>query len=213
MNEMKNSGIEWIGEIPVEWNIYRIGDLYTLRNEKVSDEDYPPLSVTMKGILPQLETAAKSDDHNNRKLVKKGDFAINSRSDRRGSCGISEYDGSVSLINTILTPREEMNPRYFNWVFHTEQFADEYYKWGHGIVNDLWTTKWQDMKKIMIVFPPLEEQELIANYLDTQCNMLDIIIGSIGARTLERNSLVDDLEAYEKSLIYEVVTGKRRVVE
>ena len=99
---MKNSGIPWIGEIPSHWKSDTIGSLYSLRSEKVSDKDYPPLSVTKNGVVPQLETAAKTDDGDNRKLVKKGDFAINSRSDRRGSCGISELDGSVSLINTVL---------------------------------------------------------------------------------------------------------------
>ncbi len=71
MIPMKPSNAEWLGDIPEEWNVARIGDFYKLRNEKVSDEDYAPLSVTMKGIVPQLATAAKSDDHNNRKLVKK----------------------------------------------------------------------------------------------------------------------------------------------
>ena len=112
MREMKDSGELWLGTIPARWNQANIDTLYTLRNEKVSDKDYPPLSVTVQGIVPQLETAAKTDAHDDRKLVRKGDFAINSRSDRRGSCGISDYDGSVSLINTILTPRGEMNPRY-----------------------------------------------------------------------------------------------------
>ena len=99
---MKDSGIPWVGKTPEYWKVGRIGGLYELRNQKVSDKDFMPLSVTMKGILPQLETAAKTNDGDNRKLVRVGDFAINSRSDRRGSCGISDYDGSVSLINTIL---------------------------------------------------------------------------------------------------------------
>lgn len=103
MREMKDSGIEWVGAIPQDWQLSKIGSLYTQRNEKVSDKDYQPLSVTMQGILPQLATAAKTDDEDNRKLVRVGDFAINSRSDRRGSCGISPLDGSVSLINIILT--------------------------------------------------------------------------------------------------------------
>lgn len=113
MRTMKDSGIEWIGEIPESWDIGQIGHLYDERKEKVSDRDYSPLSVTMKGIVPQLSTAAKTDAHDDRKLVRKGDFAINSRSDRKGSCGISAYDGSVSLINTILSPRNEMNPQYY----------------------------------------------------------------------------------------------------
>ena len=127
--QMKDSGIEWIGDIPADWNIVRIGTQYTERKTKVSDTEYPPLSVTKKGILPQLETAAKTDAHDDRKLVCKGDFAINSRSDRRGSCGISAYDGSVSLINTILCPRDEMNPEYYDWLFHSTMFSDEFYKW------------------------------------------------------------------------------------
>ena len=157
---MRDSGVEWIGPVPEEWRVDRIGSFYDHRNEKVSDKDYPPLSVTMKGVVPQLETAAKSDDGDNRKLVCKGDFAINSRSDRRGSCGISAYDGSVSLINTILTPRGEMNPGYYNWLFHTPLFADEFYKWGHGIVDDLWTTRWSEMKRIAIPVPPLSERRV-----------------------------------------------------
>lgn len=158
MREMKNSGVEWIGEIPNDWNIVKISNQYTERKTKVSDEDYMPLSVTMKGILPQLSTAAKTNAHDDRKLVCIGDFAINSRSDRRGSCGISDYDGSVSLINTVLFPRDKMNPQYYNWMFHSTMFSDEFYKWGHGIVDDLWTTNWQDMKKIQIPMPSLDEQ-------------------------------------------------------
>ena len=89
-SKMKDSGIEWIGAIPCAWEISTIGSLYTQRNEKVRDKDYPPLSVTKQGVLPQLETVAKTDNGDNRKLVRAGDFAINSRSDRRGSCGISQ---------------------------------------------------------------------------------------------------------------------------
>ena len=98
---MKDSGVEWLNSVPSNWDISRIGELYSMRNTKVSDTDYQPLSVGKMGVVPQLEHAAKSDDGDNRKLVLKGDFAINSRSDRRNSCGISEYDGSVSLINTV----------------------------------------------------------------------------------------------------------------
>lgn len=175
---MKDSGAEWIGMIPDNWETGKIGQLYKERREKVSDEDFPPLSVTMKGIVPQLSSAAKSDDHNNRKKVCKGDFAINSRSDRRGSCGISEYEGSVSLINTVLAPRKSMDPRYYNWVFHTSKFSDEYFKWGHGIVDDLWTTGWQDMKRIIIPVPSPAEQEKIADFLEEQCTEIDKLYNS-----------------------------------
>jgi len=203
-SEMKHSGYEWLGYIPSHWTCTKIGALYKVRNQKVSDKDFPPLSVTMKGILPQLETAAKTNDGDNRKLVRRGDFAINSRSDRRGSCGISDYDGSVSLINTVLTPTGQMNARYYNWLFHTIQFADEFYRCGHGIVDDLWTTTWQEMKKIVIPTPSLDEQELIANYLDVR-------VAEIESCICEKKKEIEAFEAYKKSIIFEYVTGKKEV--
>ena len=204
--EMKETGLKWLGQIPEDWHLVRIGSQYTERRTKVSDTEYAPLSVTMKGILPQLSTAAKTDAHDDRKLVCKGDFAINSRSDRRGSCGISPMDGSVSLINTILTPREEMDPQYYDWLFHSTMFSDEYYSWGHGIVDDLWTTGWQDMKKIMIPEPSLEEQARIAAFLDRKCAEMDSVIAAT-QRTIE------EYKALKQSIITDAVTkgvrGKR----
>lgn len=199
MAMMKSSNTEWLGDIPAEWDVAQIGNYYELRNEKVCDYDFEPLSVTMKGIVTQLATAAKSDDHSNRKLVKKGDFVINSRSDRRGSCGISPLDGSVSLINTVMEPRGKMNPQYYNWLFHTEQFADEFYKWGHGIVDDLWTTRWQEMKKILIVAPSLDEQQAIADYLDETCSKIDEIIA-------EAKASIDEYKLLKESVITNITT-------
>ena len=210
MREVKYSGAEWIGDIPTGWEITKIGNVYSERRTKVSDRDYRPLSVTNKGILPQLSTAAKTDAHDDRKLVKIGDFAINSRSDRRGSCGISPYEGSVSLINTILSPRIEMYAQYYNWLFHSSLFADEFYKWGHGIVDDLWTTNWQDMKKIIIPLPPISEQKRIAAYLDSECSEIDALI----SRT--RESIVE-YKKMRNAVIAEAITkgvrGKRAVKE
>lgn len=189
MRKMRDSGIAWIGVIPQDWQLSKIGSLYTQRNEKVSDKDYQPLSVTMQGILPQLATAAKTDDGDNRKLVRVGDFAINSRSDRRGSCGISPLDGSVSLINIILTPRTAMHPGYYNWLFHTTLFADEFYKWGHGIVADLWTTRWQEMKSITVPVPEYAEQERIAAFLDAECAEIDTVLEKTRASIEEYKKL------------------------
>ncbi len=196
---MKDSGIEWIGEIPEGWEVGQIGQLYSERRTKVSDKDYPPLSVTMKGILPQLSTAAKTDAHDDRKLVCKGDFAINSRSDRRGSCGISEQDGSISLINTVLKPRGEMNPGYYNWLFHTSMFADEFYKWGHGIVDDLWTTGWSDMKKIGVPVPSKCEQKQLAEHLNVECSHIDSILS-------KTCSSIEEYKKLKQSVITQAVT-------
>lgn len=200
----KNVTATWFESIPENWSLAKINDVYTIRNVKVSDRDYEPLSVTMKGIVHQLETAAKTNAHDDRKLVKKGDFVINSRSDRRGSCGISEFDGSVSLINTVLAPKSRMCSDYYNWLFHTEQFADEFYKWGHGIVDDLWTTGWQEMKKIVIPFPPLDEQKLIADYLNEHCKKISRLIKT-------KQEQLELLENTKRSIIFEYITGKKEV--
>ena len=197
--KFKDSGIEWIGRIPETWEVTKLNTLYTQRIEKVSDKDYPPLSVTMQGILPQLENAAKTNNGDDRKLVRVGDFAINSRSDRRGSCGISPYEGSVSLINIILKPRNEMNPRYYNWLFHSSLFSDEFYKWGHGIVDDLWTTRWQEMRNITVPSPTMEVQQRIADYLDEKCGEIDLLMGL-------QVQMIEKLKAYKLSVITEAVT-------
>ncbi|QLI05721.1 type I restriction/modification system, specificity subunit [Candidatus Campylobacter infans] len=195
----KNSGIAWIGEIPKHWEVTKINHLYSQRNQKVSDKDFEPLSVTKKGILPQLENAAKTDNGDNRKLVKIGDFVINSRLDRRGSCGISKFNGSVSLINIVLEPRQNMNSKYFDWLFHTTLFADEFYKYGNGIVDDLWSTRWGNMKNILVPYPPLNEQERIAEFLDKKCASIDSSIENLEQK-------IKSLAEYKKALITQCVT-------
>ena len=95
------------------------------RKEKVSDKDYAPLSVTKQGIFPQLENVAKTNDGDNRKLVKDGDFVINSRSDRKGSSGVSGLDGSVSLINIVLQPRKVLFGPFCNYLLKSYGFIEE----------------------------------------------------------------------------------------
>ena len=73
-DEYQNSGAQWLGEVPKTWELTRLGTRFIERRTKVSDVDYPALSVTKQGILPQLENAAKTKDGDNRKLVKAGDF-------------------------------------------------------------------------------------------------------------------------------------------
>lgn len=198
MREMKDSGVQWLGMIPKAWDLDKIVSLYSERSTKVSDRDYPALSVTKQGIVPQLESAAKTDNGNNRKLIKKNDFVINSRSDRRGSCGISEYEGSCSLINTVLAPKNNMINQYYNYLFKTELFADEFYKWGNGIVDDLWSTKWSGMKNIMVPFPPLEDQRVIVDYLDIKCTQIDTIIA-------KEQAVIEKVQEYRQSIITETV--------
>ena len=179
-NELIDSGVEWIGKIPSSWEVKRVGSEYKVRTQKVNDNDYLPLSVTKltEGIVPQMENVAKSDAHDDRKLVLKGDFVINSRSDRKMSCGVSKYDGSVSLINTVLEPTSEISSDFTHYLLKNYAFAEEFYRWGHGIVADLWTTNASDLKRISIPVPSQIEQEKIVASLDKKVSQIDTLISN-----------------------------------
>ena len=151
-------------------------ELFAERNTKVSDKEYPALSVGKMGIVPQLDTAVKTDNGDNRKLICKGDFAINSRSDRKGSSGISKYDGSCSLIITVLKPHHELNGRFYHYLLRSHYFVEEFYRNGHGLVADLWTTKWEEMRNIYVPVPPRAEQDQIVRYLDWQVSRINKLI-------------------------------------
>ena len=201
MRDMIDSRVEWIGSIPASWQTLTIGSLFKVRNEKVNDTDYPPLSVTKGGIVPQMENVAKSDANDNRKMVLTNDFVINSRSDRKQSCGVSSLDGSVSLINTVLYPAKDapIVPAYLNYLLKNYGFAEEFYRWGHGIVADLWTTRWQEMKSILLPMPSMEEQQQILDTISDQTDKVDALIGNVQAQ-------IEKLKAYKTSIITEAVT-------
>ena len=177
-SQYKDSGSKWLGRVPAHWSLVRIGTQTVLRSEKGSDKDFQPLSVTKRGVVPQLETAAKTDDGDNRKIVRKGDFVINGRSDRKGSSGVSDRDGSVSLINITMELRSGFYPRFAHHLFRSYAFQEEFYRWGKGIVADLWSTNYWDFKRIIGAMPPLDEQEVIAAYLDAELVKMDATISS-----------------------------------
>lgn len=201
MREMKNSGVAWIGDVPENWEIVKIGQLFQCRNVKVNDTDFQPLSVSKGGIVPQMENVAKSDANDNRKQVLTGDFVINSRSDRKQSCGVSKLEGSVSLINTVLYgfDKGKVIPEYNNYLLKNYGFAEEFYRWGHGIVADLWTTRWQEMKNIEIPVPSIKTQEAILSALKIKSKNISLLISN-------QEQQIEKLKQYKQSLITEVVT-------
>ena len=166
----------WLDELPSHWQCTKIGALFSERKSKVSDKDYAPLSVARIGVVPQLATAVKTDAGDNRKLVCAGDFVINSRSDRKGSCGVAKLDGSVSLINIVLTPRNGLSERYVHYLLRSQPFSEEYYRNGRGIVADLWTTRYSEMKSILLPVPPRDEQDQIVRFLDWKVSGINRLI-------------------------------------
>lgn len=197
--EYKDSGEQWLGEIPSHWEVKRLGSYFNERKSKVSDKDYAPLSVTKKGILPQLENVAKSNDSDNRKQVCAGDFVINSRSDRKGSSGVSLLEGSASLINIVLQPRKSIYSPFCNYLLKSNAFIEEYYRNGRGIVADLWTTRYDEMKSIKLAMPPLSEQAAIVTYLDRVTAQIDKAIA-------QQQRMIDLLNERKQIIIQHAVT-------
>ena len=198
--EYKDSGVEWLGKIPEEWNAEKIVSVFDFPNEKVTELNFEPLSVTYGGIKKQIETAAKVAEGSSRKLVKVGDIVINARSDRKGAVGMSEYEGSVSLVYNVLRKRnKETDSKYFHYLFRSQIFSEEFYRWGRGIVDDLWTTRANEMKRILISVPQTENQDKIADYLDEKTSFIDQIIE-------KKKMLIELLKEKRTAIINQAVT-------
>ena len=190
--------LDWLGDIPSHWRLGKLGACFSERSEKVSDTEFPALSVTKNGIVPQMAHVAKTDAGDNRKKVCKNDFVINSRSDRKGSSGVSELDGSVSLISTVLEPRFYL-PRFAHHLFRSYNFQEEFYRFGKGIVADLWSTRYVEMRNIVVPLLPENEQECISNFLDSETAHIDSLI-------LEKRASINLLKEKRQALISHMVT-------
>jgi type I restriction enzyme S subunit len=196
--ETVESGHRWLGRVPVHWRISPLGAHFDERSETVSDQDFPPLSVTKDGVVPQMANVAKTDNGGNRKLVRAGDFAINSRSDRKGSAGLSAFNGSTSVVYTVLVPRPSVDGRFIHHLLRSLAFQEEFYRWGNGIVADLWSTRYAAMKRIPLAVPPLPEQRAIADYLDRETARIDTLIE-------EQQRLIDTLRGRRKAIVEQAV--------
>ena len=210
--EMKDSGIEWIGEIPKDWETIRIGRLFSMRNERNFKpmEDVQLLSLyTGLGVFPhgeQEERGNKAVTVEGYKIVKKNDIVVNIILAWMGAIGISEYEGVTSPAYDIYIPNlSRVVPHYYHYVFRTSGIAGECYRYGRGIMMMRWRTYSQEFKQISVPYPSIEEQQKIADYLDEKCSEIDSIIS-------DKKKQLETLEQYKKSLIYEYVTGKKEVL-
>ena len=211
--EMKDSGIEWIGDIPQAWDTIKIGHIFSLRNDKntLPEDKVQLLSLyTGIGVFPTGSEYTKASGNHAQtvegyKIVKKNDIVVNIILAWMGALGISDYDGVVSPAYDVYIPNmEKIIPHYFHYVFRTSGIAGECYKYGRGIMLMRWRTYSSEFRQIQVPYPSLIEQKKIADYLDEKCNEIDILIKN-------KQKQLKTLEQYKKSLIYEYVTGKKEV--
>lgn len=209
---MKDSGIEWIGDIPAEWNVVRIKNLFDYRNER----NFKPLEevnlislYTDKGVVQHCDldetTGNKASNADGYKLVYENDIVVNIILCWMGAIGRSAYFGVTSPAYDVYSPKQKTNSKFYHYLFRTNGFSGDCYKVGRGIMAMRWRTYSDQFRAIKVVSPPQSEQEEIVEYLDEKCEGIDALI-------VKKQQYLTEIENYKKSLIYEYVTGKKEVV-
>ena len=206
--EMKDSGVEWIGKIPSNWTTKSIKYIMQESKERTATGTEEMLSVTQKyGIIKSSDATISNPSTSTEdwRIVHIGDIVFNKYKAHSGVFFVSPLEGIVTFNYCVYRCFPDNCAKYFEYQFKTPRCIGEFITHMKGVgdsISPLYTT---ELYKIKIIVPPIEEQLRIVEYLNIQCPKIDEIIS-------EKESLVVDLESYKKSLIFEVVTGKRRVV-
>lgn len=208
---MKDSGVEWIGEIPKHWELTRIKNCFQLRNERNYKDlkDVNLISLyTDKGVIQHSDitetTGNRAVTADGYKKVYEKDIVVNIILCWMGAIGMSNYIGVTSPAYDVYKPLDGVISEYYHYLFRTSRFNGECYRYGRGIMMMRWRTYSTEFSSIYIPFPPIEEQQQIATYLDKKCSQIDKLISIKQAK-------IEKLNEYKKSLIYEYVTGKKNV--
>lgn len=206
--KMKDSGVEWIGTYPSNWKIIKIKWLLHERKDRSVTGLEEPLSMSQKkGLIPTKDMDSipnMASSFIGAKLVYKGDLVFNKLKAHLGVFSVSKYNGLVSPDYAVYYSTGPANLNFLELLFKTPQYINEFKKKSSGVGAGLTRLYTGDLYSIYCALPPLVEQEEIADYLDIKCTEIDRLIA-------KKEQLVKELESYKKSLIYEVVTGKREV--
>ena len=210
---MVNSGVDWLGQIPDEWAVFRIANLYDERNERGTD-DLPILTVSINtGIsdheIPDEEkdrVVVRSEDRTLYKRVCPGDLAYNMMRAWQGAFGAARVDGMVSPAYVVAKPKMPgiLDSRYVEALLRTPSAIEEMHRYSRGITDFRLRLYWPEFKNICVCVPSVKEQIEIADYIDAKAAEIDTLIQ-------KKQQFLDEMESYKKSLIYEYVTGKKEV--
>ena len=202
--EMKDSGIQWIGEVPVHWEITRMKSIL----ENVSIRNHPEAEVLSLyrdlGVLPKN---SRDDNHNvtsedtaQYKYVEVGNLVINKMKAWQGSLAVSNYEGIVSPAYYVCKFRSsKINKRYIHFLVRCSAYAQEFERLSTGMRVGQWDLGISDFMRVPVLLPPFPEQSAIASYLDTQCAKIDEIIAQAKAS-------IEDYKQWKASIIYEAIT-------
>lgn len=218
--DMKDSGIKWIGHVPSHWHLHTLYQLvYQVKNKNSDLQETNLLSLsygkikrkdinTNDGLLP-----ATFDGYN---IIESGDIVLrltdlqNDRTSLR--VGHATERGIITSAYTTLRPINPAHSRYLYYLIHAFDLKKGFYGMGSGVRQGL---NYDEVKELRIILPPQEEQNTIVAFLDEQFAKIDAIVEDCcGTNQFikEYHSLIGDLELYKRSIAYETVTGKRKVV-
>lgn len=222
--EITDSNIEWIGKMPAHWKLIPFRYVLSERNEKnnpVVSTERLSLSIDL-GVTLYADKTTNLDrlkeDFTQYKIAHEGDLVMNSMNMIVGASGVSAWFGCVSPAYYTFYDAEEdhVTAKFCEYIFRNKAMMRVLHSMGKGIysidrgddrVNTCRLKVPKDeLKSLLIPIPPIAEQREIVAYLNGKCNAINALIA-------EKEALIADLEAYKKSLIFEVVTGKRRVME
>lgn len=201
--QYKDSGIEWIGKIPEDWEILQIRRIMRNRSER-NKPDAMVLSLYRDlGIVPK---ASRDDNHNvtsedtgSYKVVSKGDFVINKMKAWQGSMAVSDYDGIVSPAYYVCNFTRDVHKKYIHYLLRDASYKPEYMRLSTGMRIGQWDLNIDDFLRIKAILPPIAEQQSIADYLDKKCGEIDSLIEL-------QEQMIEKLKAYKQSVITEAVT-------
>jgi type I restriction enzyme, S subunit len=202
---LKDSGVEWLGEVQEHWEVRRNGRLFVQRNETGYTE-LPILEVSLRtGVrvrsLDSSDRKQAMSDRSKYKRAVEGDLAYNMMRMWQGAVGAAPVDGLISPAYVVARPLHGTDVRYFERLFRTSVYMQEVDNYSRGIVKDRNRLYWEDFKAMPTPYPPPDEQGAIAEFLDQSTADIDTAI----SRANSESALLNE---YRTRLIADVVTGK-----
>jgi type I restriction enzyme S subunit len=191
----KDSGVEWLGEVPEHWKVCRNLGVFDERKE-CNTPEAEMLSVTVgQGIIRQSEIITKkdssNDDKSKYKVVRVGDLAYNKMRAWQGALGVSAYEGIVSPAYVVLSPRNRKLSKYFHYLFRTPQFITEANRLSYGLCDDMNSLRYEHFKTSASPIPPDDEIDRIVAFLDQKTAEIDALI----AKKQRQIELLDEQKA------------------
>ena len=205
---MKDSGVDWIGTIPENWNVVKTGRLFRENNRCPIGNDVPLSLSQADGLVATAdmkESSLETSSYDNWKRVEIGDLVLNRFKAHLGVLFAAKLTGIVSFHYGVYEAQCRLVPKFYEYLYHSNQYKAILGNASNGMVVGLQNLSNLSFYTTYSLYPPYAEQEKIADYLDAKCSQIDQLISL-------KESKIEKLQQYKRSLIYEYVTGKKEVV-